>query len=154
MTEYLFRGVSAEMHNRDQGRLIPKGENVEVTISRGDHDPDNNVVFLRDGTLSRIPSETNAVRAHQIQSGMHDGAFISLSRTLKCASHFATQGGIRPGVVYVINPELFEEYGVVPRFFDNPRYPEEQEVSIRDNDGSEISNNIIIKTIEIPQSKA
>ena len=96
----------------------------------------------------------NTLRAHQMKSGMHDGAFISTSILFDVASEFATEKGTVVGFVYKIDPDLFEQYGVVARQDPIPKYVGEAEVSIRSEDGGEIPEEVIIEIIEVPARKA
>ncbi|MCS6160726.1 enterotoxin A family protein [Shewanella baltica] len=149
MSQMLYRGVSKEMHDALEGRLIPKGHNVQVVMTRSDYV--NGVKFTRgesvNGRFTRILSEKNAIRAHHLESGFHDGAFLSTTRSIELARQFATNGGKGEGYIYVIDPALFEANNVIARQDPEPKYPNEFEVSIRDKDGGEISKGIVIEVV-------
>ncbi|EGR2840724.1 hypothetical protein DU977_19110, partial [Vibrio cholerae] len=134
---------------KNGGKLIPKGNNIEIVMTRSDHKPQDGVEFLRDGRFRRGPSEINTLRAHQMKSGMHEGAFLSTSGSLTVATMFATTNGTKPGVVYKIDPDLFEQFGVVARKDPEPKYADEAEVSIRSVNGGEIPSEVIVDVINI-----
>lgn len=150
MRQMLYRGVSKEIHDALEGRLIPKGQNVQVVMTRGDYA--KGIEFTRgesvDGRFTRIPSEQNTIRAHHLVSGLHDGAFLSTTTSIELARHFATSGGKSEGYIYVIDPSLFDANNVIARQDPNPKYPQEFEVSIRAIDGGEISKDIVVKLVQ------
>ena len=53
MEQFLYRGVSKEMYEKSGGKLIPRGSNIEVTMTRSDHNPDEHVELLRNGRFLR-----------------------------------------------------------------------------------------------------
>ena len=139
----LYRGVSTEIHHRQGGRLIPTGSNVDIVMRR--NDADRGAELRRDGTFQRVPSEVNTARGHQLVTGIHDGCFISTTEESLIAIRFATNNGTTDGYVYVFDQRLFSPLGVVSIRFPDPRYPDEQEVSIRAADGGEIPQQIIVE---------
>ena len=153
MKKYLYRGVTKEMHEMQQGRLIPAGKNIKTVMQRNDNDLEG-VHFKRDGRYTRDYSEQNTIRAHHMKSGMHDGAFISTTTNYNVACNFATNNGLVDGYVYVIDPGLFEKYDVTAKQDPDPMYEIESEVSIRSVDGGEISNKIIIKLDSIEKHES
>jgi len=151
MTQYLYRGVSENKHTETEGKLIPKGNNIKTVMYRGDFNPELGFVSNRshpDGRFTRDYSETNTVRAHHIESGMHDGSFISTTTSIELARKFATNEWKEPGYIYVIDPELFEEYEVTALKDPDPQYPNEYEVSIRAVDGGEIPKEVITRIVK------
>lgn len=139
----LYRGVSEEHHTRTEGRLVPAGNSSEIVMTRGDYE--QGVEIRRNGDFVRCSSETNTVRAHHLKSGFRDGCFISTTREVKRAIFFATVGGTTDGYVYLIDSSKFSALGIVKVEFPDPRYPDEQEVSIRAEDNGEIPREVIIK---------
>lgn len=129
------------------GLLFPRGGNIEITMRRDDYD--NGAEMLRDGTFVRGPSEANTVRGHQLVSGIHDGCMISATESLPIAIRFATREGEVDGVVYVLDEERFTALGVVAWRLPDPRYPHEQEVSIRAADGGEIPKEVIVEVRKV-----
>lgn len=144
---FLYRGVSLELHNKLNGRLIPAGNNIQVVMTRGDYA--QGAVMCRDGTFVRSPSESNTVRAHQLVSGIHEGCFVSTTERFEVAVRFATKEGSVDGFVYVLDQEKFRELGIVSYGFADSRYPDEHEVSIRAEDGGEIPQAAIAKIISV-----
>ena len=139
---HLYRGVSEQKHLADGGKLVPAGDNIEIVMRRDDLD--RGAEIRRDGTFQRGPSETNTVRGHHLVSGIHDGCFISTTENFQIAVRFATREGSVDGIVYVLDQSKFSSLGVVSMKFPDPRYPSEEEVSIRAADGGEIPPEAII----------
>jgi hypothetical protein len=142
------------MHEETQGKLDPKGDNVKIVMTRGDHNPDQDIYLHRDGRFTRDYSEGNTIRAHQMKSGMHNGAFISVSTSSEVARYFATSGGTKDGYIYVIDSSLFNKYGVVARQDPDPMHPNEQEVSIRSAEGKELPREIIVEIQAVSRNQA
>lgn len=134
----LYRGEDLKAHHERDGQILPKGSTVEV-VPRFDGS------WRFDGTFVCGPSEANAARAQQIESGKWDSCFVSTSRSWDRAKHFATSGNFDEGVIYWIDESLFAQYGVVLQEFCDPLYPHEQEVSIRAADGGPIPLGVVVK---------
>lgn len=147
MAMHLYRGVSEQKHQADGGRLIPAGHNIEIVMQR--NDLASGAEIRRDGTFQRVPSEANTVNGHHLVSGIHGGCFISTSESFKIAVKFATNEGRTDGVVYVLDDSTFQTHGVVSKKVQDPRYPSEEEVSIRAADGGEIPQAVIIGVINV-----
>lgn len=139
---HLYRGVSEQKHQADDGKLTPAGNNIEIVMRRDDLD--RGAEIRRDGTFQRGASENNTVRGHHLVSGIHDGCFISTTENFEIAVRFATREGTVNGIVYVLDQSKFPSLGVVSRKVHDPRYPSEEEVSIRAADGGEIPPEAII----------
>jgi hypothetical protein len=84
-----------------------------------------------------------------LKSGFHAGSYISTTRDLNIAKYFATNGGKVDGCVYVIDVAKFSALGIVACEFPNPRYPDEQEVSILSSYNGEIDAAVIVETLHI-----
>lgn len=147
---HLYRGMSEQRHQANGGRLIPTGNNIEIVMRRDDRD--RGAVIPRNGTFQRGPSETNTVRGHHLVSGIHDGCFISTTESFQIAVRFATREGRVNGIVYVLDKSRFSALGIVSRKFPDPRYPSEEEVSIRAADGGEIPREAIIEVKRVMAS--
>lgn len=98
----LFRGVSRELDRRNGGRLCSRGHQAAVVMRYGDwiHG------VKHDGKFNYGPSENNAVRAHQLKTGLNGECYVSFSRSLEVAIRFATLDGAVSGFVYVIDEDL------------------------------------------------
>lgn len=138
----LYRGVNSELDKKCNGQLVPKGTQSKVAIR---HDGK----FTYDGTATYGESADNAVRAHQIETGLYDGCYISTTTDYKIAKMFATCDGKNDGFIYVLDSELFEQYGVIQKKFENPKYPNECEISIRAEDCRIIPAEVIIAKIKV-----
>lgn len=137
----LYRGMRLHRHTENNGRIRPGGSQIEVV-------PLYDGTWSYDGTFTHGYSEDNAVRAHHIEPSKWDGCFVSTSRSKEVATFFATSdedGNFFEGVIYHIDDTLFEEHGVSAKWFADPLYPDEQEVSIRANDGGVIPAEVIVK---------
>lgn len=119
----LYRGVSKDMDEGNQGRLLPKGSELEITPLY-----DGNIKY--DGTFTYGPTADNAARAHQIKTGLYNGRFVSTSKCERTAICFATNGYTKPGFVYVIDSTLLEKYNIIAKEFSDPLHPEHSEVSL------------------------
>lgn len=141
----LYRGVRLEMHRALEGRISPRGDQIEVV-------PRYDGTWSYDGTFTYGYSEDNAARAHHIENGKWGGCFVSTTRNYEVAKYFATtdaQGLSCQGVVYFIDDSLFDLHGVVSKSFDDPLYPEEEEVSIRASDAGDIPTSVIVDIREV-----
>lgn len=133
----LYRGESLQTHVERGGKILPKGYSKEV-VPRFDGS------WKYDGTFVCGPSEDNAARAQQIESGKWGGCFVSTSRSWEAARRFATTGNLDEGVIYCIDESLCSQHGVVLKEFADPLYPHEMEVSIRAADGQAIPNDVVV----------
>ncbi|MCP4180325.1 MAG: hypothetical protein GY756_21385 [bacterium] len=138
----LYRGVSKEKDDKLSGKLEPKGNNSEITAK---HDGK----IKPDRTFTYGKTENNTVRAHQIETGLYDGCFVSTTKNEKMAVHFATSNGKETGWVYIIDSDLFEKYGVISKEFSDPLYPGEKEVTIRAEDCDAIPEEVIVEKYEV-----
>jgi hypothetical protein len=71
----LFRGVCEEIDQLNDATLRPVGRLARVHMTRGDSSlliKQGKEGILRDGSITRYPSETNSVRSQHIQSGLND----------------------------------------------------------------------------------
>jgi hypothetical protein len=98
----------------------------------------------RKGHFERVASESNAVRAHQIDGGLYGGCWLSFTRVEKVAQRFATSGGMEDGFVYVVDEDALAARGVVKKEFVDPEEPDEVEVSLRAADNGDLPAEIVI----------
>ena len=138
MEHYLYRGVSVLDDNENNGRLLPKGENSSTPVYFGQQ----GACFRAGYTFGS--SEGNAVRAHQVETSMNNGCYISTTRCKNVARKFATIDGLVDGYIYTLNPSLFSEYGVVSHTLPNSDDTGEYEVSIRAKDNGPIPIEVVI----------
>ncbi|BBH35407.1 MULTISPECIES: hypothetical protein [unclassified Pseudomonas] len=135
----LYRGVSLTTHTASAGLIKVSGEKTTVT-------PKYDGKARHDGTFTYGDSIENAVNAQQIETGTWGSAFISTTRNKETAEFFAThdrEGNVVPGVVYWIDDALFDRYGVIAMESEQPKFPEEQEVSIRPEAGVTIPSEVV-----------
>jgi hypothetical protein len=138
----LYRGVSKCLDLVCCGELRPKGNKHEV-VARHDGK------IMHDGKFTYGISESNAVRAHQIESGLYSVCYVSTTRDEHMAHIFATNNHTEEGWVYIIDESSFEQYGVIAREFSDPQYPNEKEISIRAADNKSIPHQVIIEKYEV-----
>lgn len=136
----LYRGICRRLDDENSGQLKPKGNKAAVIMRRDDN-------IKRNGHFNRTESEINAARAHQLKTGMHDGCYISFTRSFDIAMRFATQDptiGPSEGFVYELDEDLFDQYGVVSYEFPDPEFPDEEEVSLRAADNGCLPTEIVV----------
>lgn len=137
---YLYRGVSVVMDQMNECQLRPKGNRSAVNMTYGD----GVIGMMHDGKFTYGESEDNAARGHQLQSGLHNGCFLSFTRSLDMAIKFATDEHTVQGFVYVVDEERLVNYGVVAKEYPDPEYPAEMEVSLRAIDNGDLPSQIIV----------
>ncbi|WP_448685289.1 hypothetical protein [Achromobacter xylosoxidans] len=133
----LYRGESLQTHVKQGGAILPKGTDMRVN-ARYDGSAKH------DGKFTYGGSEENAARAQQIEGGKWNTCFVSTTRCLDRARHFATTGNLDEGVIYWIDESLCAQHGVVLVEFSDPLYPEEMEVTIRAADWGEIPAAVVV----------
>lgn len=133
----LYRGVSVIDDERNDGKLRPKGSNVEVSIKY-------DAGFTYGSGATYGASEDNTVLAHQKESGMYEGCFISFTRDESVAMFFATSGNVAEGFIYEVDEDLLSDFDVVAREVDVAESPHESEVSIRASDGGILPSEIVV----------
>lgn len=142
----LFRGVCYELDMQNEGTLRPRGRLHEISIRR------DGKVKRGEGPFNRYPSENNAVRAHQVESGLYEGCFISFTRSEDRAREFAIRdidGERTSGYIYVVDEDLLTEHRVVAHEVSNPLYPLEMEVTLRSADNGDLPAAIVVKKIPV-----
>lgn len=139
----LYRGVSKTHDKICEGKLQPSGGESVVSMKFGDPE------LKFDGTHVVGLSEQNTVRAHQLESGRHNGCFISTTRNEDVAHHFATSDNAEEGYVYVIDEEKLEMYDIIAheKIFEENSH--ESEVSLRSRDNGELPYDIVIDKYEV-----
>ncbi len=102
---WLYRGVDQEMHAQGVG-LRPRNS---ARVFR--RDVRNDGTWKYDGSVIYGDPTSQAVHAHQLDSEAFDGPGLSFSLDESVARHFATQGGLGPGVVYVVSVQQLKTLG-------------------------------------------
>lgn len=141
----LYRGVNKITDESNGGRLIPKGNSVKVTILA-----DGKCGY--DGKFKFGPCESNTARAHQIASGLYAGCGVSTTRSEEKAVYFATFKYSQDGYVYVIDESLLACANVSCHEFSDSIYPEEMEVTLIENSGGDIPNNVVVRKYSVTAS--
>ena len=135
----LYRGECKTTHDANDGKLLPQNmHGVKEVVALYDGRA------RADGRFTYGPTEDNRVAAHQIETGLYGGCSLSTTRSYDEAKRFALYGDDQ-GVVYWIDDDKFESYGVVAIEPEDPEIPSEQEVTIRAADGGEIPAELIVR---------
>lgn len=139
MSQFLYRGVSVIDDDNNEGKLLPKGNQNTSMVYCGQ----KGAVLGAGYVLGS--SEGNAVLAHQVESGMNNGCYVSTSKDISVAKKFATSGNFCSGYIYTLDESLFKKFGVVRYELPNSEFSGESEVSIRARDNGPIPQGVIIK---------
>lgn len=135
----LYRGECRTVHEKNEGRIFPKNMyGKKEVVARYD----GSIAY--DGRFTYGRSEENRAAAHQIESGLYDGCSVSTTRSYEEAKRFALFGDDQ-GVVYWIDENQFDAYGIVAIEPDDPAIKTEEEVTIRAADGGEIPPSLIVR---------
>ena len=131
----LYRGVDLKVYREAEGIIYPKGTIVEKNAKFG------KAVF---GRNTFGPSKINTVVDHQTDSDTDKSCYVSTSRSFDKACYFATTDNMSIGVVYVLDTDMFEQYGVEMITIKNSEYDEEQETTIKAKNGGHIPHQVIL----------
>ncbi|MBY4870739.1 hypothetical protein K6W76_30300 [Burkholderia anthina] len=146
------------MDKANAGRLLPTGGRSEVLMMRDDSErlskqANAPIGIPRNGSITRVPSEMNAVRSQHIGSGLNDNCFVSFTRSFERARRYATmdyvEGERSGGVVYAVDEALFEAHGVSAHALPDPYFPGEEEVSLRAVDCGPLPSGIVVDRIRV-----
>ena len=138
----LYRGVNKTLDRENSGRLSPTGTLTEVT-------PLFDGKWELDGRFNLGASESNTARAHQIETGLYGGCGVSTTRSEEKAISFATQKYSVSGYIYLIDEEMLENSNVTPYEFQDPKYPNEKEVTLIERNGDALPECIILEKYEV-----
>jgi hypothetical protein len=137
----VYRGVSIELYKELKGKIAPKGTLSELGSKWG--------AFVW-GRETWGSSKTNAVLEHQNSEGDDIKlCYVSTSESFDQACYFATSGNMSNGVVFVLDRELFDKYGVEVIPILEAENEHEQEVTIKAADGGYIPHSVIIGAIAV-----
>ena len=138
----LYRGINKRADEANDGRLLPKGNSVEVV-------PLLDGRWKLDGKFKLGHCESNTARAHQIESGLYNGCGISTSRSESRAINFATCNSTKDGYVYIIDEKLLEGANIIAYEFPDPLYPDEQEVTLIEKSGGLLPKAVIVEKYSV-----
>ena len=139
MDQYLYRGISVADDEENNGLLLPKGKHSSTYVCSGQEGAVCGAGYVCGS------SEGNAVRAHQVNSGMNDGCYVSTTKNKRVAQKFATIGNLVDGYIYTLDSSLFSKFGVVSYELPGSELTREYEVSIRSKDNGPIPKEVIVK---------
>ena len=151
----LYRGVCDEEDLINAGQLRPKGRSSHVLMTHGDSElliKQGKKGILRDGSITRYESETNAVRSQHIESGLNDNCFLSFTTSRDVALRFATRttdGERTNGFIYVVDQARFEQYGVTALEVPSAYFPGETEVCVRASDCGDLPQGIVVRKVAV-----
>jgi len=143
---FLYRGVSLEMHNENNGVLSPKDTSFKLIFyfDQG---------FHLDQGLTLDESEENAVVMHQVDSTCYPTSGVSTTPHWDRAKKYATRNETQNGIIYKLDRNELPKYGikeyVVKEYTDFPYIPEDDEVILVHEDPGNLPKEIILETIEV-----
>ena len=142
---FLYRGVSLEMHRKNCGILMPKDTNFKRTVCLDQG-------FHLDQGVTLDESVENAVVAHQVNSTSFPTSGISTTPHYDRAQIYATYRS-QKGIIYKLDRDTFLQYDVkeyiVKDFTSYPQIPEDDEVILVHEDLGYLPKEIIVDTIEV-----
>jgi hypothetical protein len=144
---YLYRGVSMQMHVDHGGLLVPKKLGPFIYTSHYGEG------FKCGSGVTHGPSETNAVIRHQLNREGFPTSGVSTTSLFERARFYATSGGNNSGVVYKIDRSIMQmnrvkEY-VVLHFATYPSAPEDQEVILVASHFCVLPEAIVVEVIQL-----
>jgi hypothetical protein len=146
--EFLYRGVSKEIHEANHGVLKPKcpGGEFIYTFKVGEKGLKCGCGAILGGT------EANAIIRHQLNQEGFPTSGVSTTPFLKPAKDYALHGGA-DGIIYRISTDILRRCGVrVLRVADTarlPSVPEDDEFIIVAADGGSISADAVVELIPV-----
>jgi hypothetical protein len=151
--KYLYRGVSRELHEKNNGELKPKGSQFTHVFYPDEH------LYPSESILPG-ECEQNAIVKHQLGGQVAEQGFrsagISTTPVFIRAKYYATHledSTTTDGFVYVIDRGEFEEFGieekVVSELVEKPRVAEDEEVILVAQDRGNLPLQIIVEILEV-----
>ena len=144
---FLYRGVSLEIHLKTEGKLIPKGLSFKHPVRYGSQ------IAKYGSGITYGSSENNAVIGHQTNSDEFPTSGVSTTPHFERAKFYANKGKNVKGIVYKINRQKLAVYEVkeyiVTKYTTQPTVPEDDEVILVDKNSGPLPNEIIIYVIEV-----
>jgi hypothetical protein len=151
---FLYRGVSKELHKKNNGRLIPKGDKFTHMFYPSNHLYPSRSIFPGE-------CEQNAVVTHQSAELMAEQRFrsagISTTPIFERAKYYATHiyddSVTTDGYVYIIDRSKLDKFDIeekiVSEVVESPQIPEDNEVILVSKDRGTLPTEIIIETLEV-----
>jgi hypothetical protein len=150
---YLYRGVSRELHEQNNGELKPKGNQFTHVFYPDEHLYPSESIFCGE-------CEQNATVKHQLGDQVAEQGFrsagISTTPILSRARYYATHLNdltTTDGFVYVIDRGTLGGFGieeeVVSELVKEPRVPEDEEVILVARDRGDLPQDIIVDIQEV-----
>ena len=144
---FLYRGVSKDLHKKNEGKLVPKGRQFKSHLYPSEY------LFPSDRLIIG-ESEQNAAINHQI-GGQRD-AGISTTPIFDRAKYYATHINdliTTDGCVYVIDRSKLGKFGIeekiVSELVEYPKIPEDEEVILVAKDRGVLPSGIVVETMEV-----
>ena len=150
---FLYRGVSKELHKKNNGRLIPRGDKFTHMFYPSDHLYPSRSIFVGE-------CKQNAVVTHQFAELMTEQRFrsagVSTTPIFERAKYYATHinaSVTTDGYVYVIDRNKLDKFEIeqkiVSELVEFPRHPEDEEVILVAKDRGDLSKEIVVETREV-----
>ena len=142
MRNFLYRGVSASLHEKLCGVLEPK---ERAAFAR---EPNWDRASWNDSTWGE--SEQNGVVEHQLEQAGFPTSGISTTPNLQRAIFYATSGGsLSSGYVYVIDRDRLAEHHIrtyiVNELLGAPSVPEDDEVILLASDFGALPASVVVE---------
>lgn len=135
---YLYRGISTIDDENNDGQLLPKGLREHVEGQCGE-------LWVQCGEgVECGSSDNNAVIAHQSDSDKSNTSYISTSKSREVAIKFATCGNLVDGYIYTLDPQKFDEHGVIAYEREIGSVANEAEITIRSKNGGPIPSQVVV----------
>ncbi len=148
MDRFLFRGVNAELHRQNEGKLVPKarGKPFKSHAYWGDAEWNDGSVWGE--------SERNTVIQHQRDSSKHETSGVSTTPNFENACRYATHNGKYPnGFVYKIDSSLLTEHEVtsyvVEEHATQPAILGDKEIILVAKDFGVLPAGIVVEVSEV-----
>lgn len=141
LPRYLFRGVNLDMHAKNEGLIVPKGDAWAWRTFHGGS------AHYGDGS-THGRSAANAIVRHQEDSSRFRTAWISFTPHEAIATGYALFGGRPEGIVYVVDTERLAAHCVVASQVGDvatwPTKPDDEEVVLRAQTGGALPREIVV----------
>lgn len=142
---FLYRGISAILHEKNQGRLIPKSvESFSYTFQYGEDKYGSGAAYGH--------STRNAVIRHQLRQEGFPTSGVSTTPMFEQAKSYALYESER-GYIYKIDRTRLAAHGVkeyvVSEYAKQPSAPKDEEVILVAADNGILPDTVVVETIAV-----
>lgn len=141
MDKLLYRGINLHFHEKFNGELQPKDNQVFSRSPEWDRAEWGNAFFGN--------NEANAVIEHQQHQAGYPTSGISTTPIIERANYYASGGGkYEAGIIYVIDPNICKALNVslyvVSEIVPHPSIPEDEEIILVAQDFGVLPVEVIV----------